>query len=99
MPAYVIFIREKTVDPQELQEYSRMAPAGLSGHSAAVLALYGEHEVIEGPDAEGAAILEFPSFEEARAWYYSTAYQEAVKHRLKSGVYRGIILQGIRDRG
>ncbi|MGO4498231.1 DUF1330 domain-containing protein [Paenibacillus sp. 2RAB27] len=38
--------------------------------------------------------MEFPSFEEAETWYYSPAYQEAVKHRLKGAAYRGIIVEG-----
>ncbi|EHS55572.1 DUF1330 domain-containing protein [Paenibacillus sp. Aloe-11] len=95
MTAYVIFIREKTNDPEELKLYSAKAPIGLEGHPVTPLAVYGMHEVIEGPEAEGAALLEFPSFEEAKAWYYSPAYQDAVQHRLKGGTYRGMIIEGI----
>lgn len=94
MTAYVVFIREKTVDPDELKIYASKAPAGLEGHPVKPIAMYGNYEVLEGPDAEGAAILEFPSLDEAKAWYYSPAYQEAVKHRLKGGVYRGIMVEG-----
>ncbi|MDK8192218.1 DUF1330 domain-containing protein [Paenibacillus sp. UMB7766-LJ446] len=95
MSAYVIFIREQTNEPEELKVYSSKAPAGLAGHPVKPLAMYDTHEVIEGPQVEGAALLEFPSFEEAKAWYYSPAYQDAVKHRLKGGTYRGIIIEGI----
>lgn len=94
MPAYVVFIREQTIDPEELKQYSAKAPAGLAGHAVKPLAMYGAYEVIEGPEVEGAAILEFPSYEEAKAWYYSPAYQEAVKHRLNGARYRGIIVEG-----
>jgi uncharacterized protein (DUF1330 family) len=73
MAAYVIFIREKTYDPSELETYSKMTPAGLEGHSVTFRALYGHHEVVEGPEVEGVAILEFPSFEEAKAWYNNPA--------------------------
>ncbi|NBD27471.1 DUF1330 domain-containing protein [Paenibacillus glycinis] len=99
MAAYVIFIRERTVDPEALRLYSEQAPAGLAGHPVTPLALYGKHEAIEGPEAEGAAILRFPSFEEAKRWYYGPAYQEAVRHRLKGGIYRGIIVEGIASEG
>jgi uncharacterized protein (DUF1330 family) len=97
MPAYVVVIREETTDPEELKIYSQKAPESLAGHPATFRALYGASEVIEGPDVEGVAILEFPSFESAKAWYYSPAYQEVVQHRLKSGRFRGIIVQGIED--
>ncbi|TVY07517.1 DUF1330 domain-containing protein [Paenibacillus cremeus] len=94
MSAYVIFIREKTTNIEELEIYASKAPSGLAGHSLKPLVMYGTHEVIEGPDVEGAAVLEFPGIEEARAWYYSPAYQDAVKHRLKGGTYRGMIVEG-----
>jgi uncharacterized protein (DUF1330 family) len=95
MFAYVVFIREKTLDPDELAIYSSMAPAGLAGHPVTPLVKYGRYEVIEGPEAEGVVILRFPSIEEAKDWYYSVAYQEALQHRLKGGVYRGIIVEGV----
>jgi uncharacterized protein (DUF1330 family) len=97
LSAYVIFIREKTNDEEELRLYSQKAPAGLAGHPVTPLAVYGTYKVIEGPDVEGAAILAFPSLEAAKAWYYSPTYQDAVKHRLRGGTYRGIILEGISE--
>ena len=95
MPAYVIFIREETNDSEELKVYASKASAALEGHPIKPLALYGTHETIEGPEVEGVALLEFPSYEEAKAWYYSPAYQDAVQHRLKGGTYRGIIVEGV----
>ncbi|WP_053374521.1 DUF1330 domain-containing protein [Paenibacillus sp. FJAT-27812] len=99
MSAYIIFIREKTIDKEELGLYSQKAPAGLAGHPVTPLAVYGTYQVIEGPDVEGAAILSFPFLEEAKAWYYSQAYQDALKHRLRGGIYRGIIVEGILNNG
>jgi uncharacterized protein (DUF1330 family) len=51
--------------------------------------------VLEGPVAEGVAIAEFPSLEEARQWYESPAYQAAAQHRFKGATYRGLIVEGI----
>jgi len=95
VPAYVVFIREQTVNPDELQAYGRKAPAGLAGHPVKPLAVYGKHKVLEGPMVEGMAVLEFPSFAEAETWYNSPAYQEAVQHRHRGGIYRGIIVEGV----
>lgn len=95
MSAYVVFIREKTLNPDELKAYSALAPAGLVGHPVTPLAVYGQHEVLEGPEIEGMAILEFPSISEAKAWYNSPAYREALRHRLQGGEYRGIIVEGL----
>ena len=96
MSAYVIFIRKHTHTPSELEIYSQKAPASLAGKPVTIHALYGRHEVIEGKEIEGAAILEFPSFEEAKAWYDSPAYREARQHRLKGADYIGIIVEGLR---
>ncbi|MDG0812565.1 DUF1330 domain-containing protein [Cohnella rhizosphaerae] len=95
MSAYVILMREKTTNLEELNVYASKAPAGLAGHPLKPLAMYGKQEVIEGPEVEGVAVLEFPSMEEARAWYYSPVYQDALKHRLNGGVYRGVIVEGV----
>jgi uncharacterized protein (DUF1330 family) len=95
MAAYIVFTRERTRNPSELEIYSQKAPAGLAGHPVTPLAMYGHHEVVEGPEVEGVAILQFPTFEEAKAWYNNPAYQEAREHRLRGGDYRGIIVEGL----
>jgi uncharacterized protein (DUF1330 family) len=94
MPAYAIFIRRHTAIPAELEIYSQKAPASLAGRRLKIHALYGRHQVVEGPEIEGVAILEFPSFEEARDWYDSPAYREARDHRLRAADYTGIIVEG-----
>ena len=43
---------------------------------------------LEGPEIEGAVIVSFPTFEEAKAWYDSPAYKEAREHRFKGADYR-----------
>jgi len=96
MPAYVIFIRKHTRNPDELEIYSQKAPASLADRPVKVNALYGRHEVIEGEQVEGAAILEFPSFDEAKQWYDSPAYREARQHRLRGADYIGIIVEGFK---
>jgi uncharacterized protein (DUF1330 family) len=58
-------------------------------------AVYGRHEVLEGPPTEGVVILEFPSFDEAKAWYGSAAYSEARAHRLLGADYRCILVEGV----
>ncbi len=95
MSAYIIFIRQRTNNPAELETYAQKAPASLAGQPIVIRALYGHHEVIEGAEVEGAAILEFPSFTEAKKWYGSPAYREARQHRLRGAEYMGVIVEGI----
>ncbi|MCI3131946.1 DUF1330 domain-containing protein [Phenylobacterium aquaticum] len=95
MPAYIIFVKNKTLDPDELKTYSqKAAPAG-AGHPITPLAFYGPLEVLEGDDAEGVVLISFPDKAAARAWYDSPAYQDAKQHRLKGADYRVILAEGI----
>ena len=95
MSAYLLFIREKTIDQSELEAYWAKLRATMAGHPIKVLAAYGRHVTLEGPEVEGVVVAEFPSVEEARAWYDSPAYQEAAQHRLRGAVYRGLIVEGV----
>ena len=95
MPAYVVFIREKTLDQSELETYWSKVRATMEGRPIKVLAAYGPHVTLEGPEVEGIVVAEFPSIEEARAWYDSAAYQEAAQHRFRGAVYRGLIVEGV----
>lgn len=94
MPAYIVFIREKTVDQSELDRYSANVKESFDGHDVKFLATYGPMEVLEGPPMEGVVILEFADMEAARAWYSSRAYQAAAQHRFRGADYRGFIVQG-----
>ncbi len=95
MPAYVIFMREKVIDPKEMENYVKKAASGFAGHPVKVLASHTKFEVIEGPAVESVIILEFPAMADAKAWYNSPAYNEALQHRLKGGQYRCVMVEGV----
>ena len=95
MPAFMVFIREKTLNQSELETYWAKIRATMEGHPIKVLAAYGRHVTLEGPDVEGVVVAEFPSVEEARAWYDSPAYQDVAQHRFRGAVYRGLIVEGV----
>jgi uncharacterized protein (DUF1330 family) len=94
MSAYVIFIREATIDEAEMQQYAQSAPTARAGHDITRLAFYGQLDVLEGAPPEGVAILRFPDMDAARAWYTSPAYQQACQHRLKGAHYRLLLVEG-----
>lgn len=95
MPAYAIFIKNKTLNPDELKTYGQMAGAARGDHQITPLAYYGPLEVLEGDSAEGVVLLQFPDMAAAKAWYDSPAYQAAKRHRLKGADYRVILAEGI----
>jgi uncharacterized protein (DUF1330 family) len=95
VPAYVIFIREEPVrDPEAMAEYRRINRQNVGDFKMKPLVVYGASEAIEGKAPDGVVVLEFPTVEDARAWYNSPGYQAAVPHRLRAADYRAIIVQG-----
>ena len=95
MSAYLIFTREKTIDPEELATYSKLFPGTVAGHDFKPLALFGHHEDLEGPPAEGIVIMEFPSVDAAKSWYDSPAYRLAREHRFKGATFRVSLVAGV----
>ena len=95
MAAYIVFTKEREHDAAAMQTYAAKAGGSLAGHTGKPLAYYGAIETLEGPETQGSVIIEFPTMDEARAWYDSPAYQEARRDRFQGGDYRVFITQGM----
>jgi uncharacterized protein (DUF1330 family) len=95
MTTYAVFIRDETTNPAELEAYGPKSQAAAAGHPLTPLAVYGAFEVLEGPAIEGAVILQFPSMQDAKDWYNSDAYQDALRHRLAGAKYRVFFIEGL----
>ena len=59
------------------------------------LVVYGNMETLEGEAPDGVVMLEFPTVEDAKAWYFSPGYQAAAEHRKKGANYRVILVEGV----
>jgi uncharacterized protein (DUF1330 family) len=94
MAAYAIFIRNSISDPEAMKIYGGLAAKAGSPKMKA-LAVYGPTETLEGQPSEGVVLIEFPTMEDAKAWYNSPAYQEALPHRLRGSDYRVLLFQGL----
>ena len=90
--ATLLFLVAKTSFGEAL---AAKAGPSLAGHTAKPLAYYGAIETLEGPEAAGSVIIEFPTMAEARAWYNSDAYQEARQIRFKGADYRVFLTEGL----
>ena len=98
MPVYMILVRDKPVhDPAEMAEYQRKNREKNDDRPFEMkpLVVYGETVAVEGEAPDGVIMLEFPTIEEAQAWYNSPGYQAALPHRLKAADYRAFIVQGV----
>lgn len=99
MPAYIIVYRETPVrDEQSIAEYSRRnrsnAAEFQSTYGLKPLVIYGKSEAPEGANPDGITMLEFPTYEAAKAWYDSPAYQEALAFRVDAADWRAVIVEG-----
>lgn len=93
MTAYAIFIRNSISDPEEMKIYGGKAAKARGDYKA--LAVYGPSETLEGQESLGQVLLEFKSMDDAKAWYNSEAYQDALPHRQKGADYRVIFFEGL----
>jgi uncharacterized protein (DUF1330 family) len=94
MSAYYIVFVEKPADPEEINEYRRLALPTLKGidvkfHTKPTCEL----TTLEGDDVDAVVVLEFPSVADAKNWYHSPGYQSALKHRLGTARSRAVIVE------
>jgi uncharacterized protein (DUF1330 family) len=96
MPAYVIVFREGPVrDEAAMAEYARKALPSVADFAATPRIVYGAVHALEGAAPDGVVMLEFPTVEEARAWYACPAYQDALPHRKAGADWRVVIVEGL----
>jgi uncharacterized protein (DUF1330 family) len=89
MPAYVVAFADVT-DPAGMERYRAEVGAVIARYGGKFVAA-GTPEAVEGDiHPRAAAIIEFPSMEQARTWYDAPDYQELKELRQRSS--RGAIL-------
>lgn len=93
MPAYVIGEIEVT-DPAVYDDYRRQVLATIAQHGGRFLARGGKAEPLEGAAPKRIVLLEFPSYEQALAWYRSPEYAPLIALRQKAARGRLIVAEG-----
>jgi uncharacterized protein (DUF1330 family) len=94
MPAYVISQVQMRPGPA-LDNYRRLAAASIERHGGKYLVRSGETAVLEGEWSGAVIVVEFPSAEQARAWYKSEDYAEALKFRDDALSRNLILVEGV----
>ena len=95
MSVYMIVYLEAVTDPAELAEYRRIGVPTLEASKAKFLVRNGRFEMLEGPAPQGVLMLEFPTMADAKEWYESPRYQEALQHRYKGATCRALLVEGV----
>ena len=95
MSAYVVMIREQLRDQDEFDTYEAAARNARAGHPITPVIGYGAITTLEGDPVDGILVNEFPTVEDALAWYHGPAYQEALPHRRSAADYRVLVVPGV----
>jgi uncharacterized protein (DUF1330 family) len=95
MPAYLIVIRQDPIrDPDAYAEYQKRTRANPPKVRGRPLVANGAIQALEGDAPEGVVVFQFASVEDARAWYESEEYQDALPHRRKAAHFQTFIVEG-----
>ena len=100
MAAYLIVYRETPIrDAEAIAHYSgeNRANAALfqSRFHAEPLVIYGRSEAPEGTNPDGVTMLQFPSYDDAKAFYESPEYQAVIPYRQQAADWRVVIVEGL----
>ena len=95
MAAYII-VSIKVQDPVRYEAYKSMVPPSLAAYGGKFIVRGGKLETLEGGwSPERFVIIEFPSAEQAKAWWGSTEYAEAKALRQATSVSEMIVVEGV----
>ena len=94
MTAFYI-ARVEITDREAYQEYARLAPGTVIAHGGKYRVRDGRTKSLEGQKNNARnVIIEFPSFEQADAWYHSPEYQAIVPIRQSASDSEMFIAEG-----
>lgn len=92
MAAYVIADVE-TVNPDAYQEYRRRVPATIEQYGGRFIVRGGQPEIKEGTwRPVRLVVIEFPSLDQARAWYNSPEYAAIIPLRERDARTHGLVI-------
>ena len=94
MPKGYIIARVTVEDSERYAEYAKGSGAAAQKHGARALVRGGRFEALEGDARARNVVLEFDSYDAARAYYYSPEYQAAREHRLGAAQADILLVEG-----
>ena len=97
MPLAYLIVEMQISDPEQYKQYMAVAPAAVAAAGGEYLVRGGRHETLEG-DWQPArlAMLRFPSFEQAKAFYDSEMYRLArAKRDGATEFFNMILVEGV----
>ena len=94
MPAYIV-VEVEVEDPVRYEDYKKMVPPSLNEYGGRFLVRGGKVENLEGDwSPKRLVIVEFPSVEQAKAWWSSPEYSEAKALRQATAKSQLVVVEG-----
>lgn len=94
MPKGYIVARITVTNPEAYAEYVKGATEAIRRYGGRPLVRGGAHEAMEGEARPRNVVIEFDSFEQAKAYYRSPEYQAAKAKREGAGIAEIVALEG-----
>jgi uncharacterized protein (DUF1330 family) len=92
----LIIVDIEVTDPVRYEDYKRLASAAIAAHGGRYLVRGGKTEVLDGEwTPRRLVVLEFDSFEKAKAWRESPEYGQAKKVRETCARANMIVVEGV----
>ncbi|MBK7518166.1 MAG: DUF1330 domain-containing protein [Rubrivivax sp.] len=93
MPAAYLIVEMNISDPERYKQYMAAAPAAVKAAGGEYLVRGGRHETLEGDwQPHRVAVLRFPSYERAKAFYDSETYRQVRSKRAGATEYFNMVL-------
>jgi uncharacterized protein (DUF1330 family) len=95
MPAFVI-VDVSIHNQEEYDEYRKLTPSTIAAFNGRFAVRGGRTLTLEGDwNPERIVVLEFPSVDQAKAWWNSETYSRAKAIRQKAASTKMIIVEGV----
>ena len=95
MPKGYIITRVDVTNPEAYALYAAAATRVIAAHGGRPLARGGRYEALEGPARARNVVLEFDSYDAARAEFYSADYQAARALREGAAEMEMVLVEGV----
>jgi uncharacterized protein (DUF1330 family) len=96
MPKGYAIVLVNVSDPDRYKEYAAGTQASLEPYGGRFIVRGGATECVEGSwDAGRTVVIEFPSIEDARAWYHGDDYQQLARIRREASRADFVLVEGI----
>ena len=95
MPKGYVISRVDVTDPEAYARYVEAGTKAIAAHGGRPLARGGRHEALDGKARARNVVIEFDSYEAARAYFYSAEYQAARALRQGAADMEMVLVEGI----